>query len=426
MTKCYTFYSYKGGSGRSTTAANTVPHPVKDLKASPANPILIVDADLESAGLTYLLGCENKFSGVFGFDSVHTSLMLKDFDDYRKSRIANRIFQSEKQDTYSVIEGRFNIINELHYVYGEKKKLGRYSSVADVEKIIGNVKLRQVELDCLERIVDVVFKKFKGNTLEEKEMVIFDTYQKKLIDLLNSLYGIEHDSRLRESEKLAEKQRIMRGFLPADSFVDVSEQFGCEAGTVKFLGVDLKYKDNQPKENELKRIVFGFILLCNHYNYAAVVFDSGSGTQSTAHALNQVSSAIVYCMRPTLQFIKGTRMQLINYRESLSDCQKVRIGVGDKKPIVILLPTAVPQVRSNQRYVDDSFKKIKDIVDFFNVIIDPYFCTPETALNEVEAFKWNERILLEKSGVEDEDRAFGVYQNIAKHLVDMSTADGEV
>ena len=48
MTKCYTFYSYKGGSGRSTTAVNTVGHLIDVLGADSSHPILIVDADLES------------------------------------------------------------------------------------------------------------------------------------------------------------------------------------------------------------------------------------------------------------------------------------------------------------------------------------------------------------------------------------------
>ena len=64
-TKCFSFYSYKGGSGRTTTLVNVTKHLAQKLDASKNAPILLVDADLESAGLTYFFNCETKFSGKF-------------------------------------------------------------------------------------------------------------------------------------------------------------------------------------------------------------------------------------------------------------------------------------------------------------------------------------------------------------------------
>ena len=58
--KKYSFFSYKGGSGRSTLAYNTIPFLVKELNASPKAPILVFDLDIDSAGLTFLF----KKSGV--------------------------------------------------------------------------------------------------------------------------------------------------------------------------------------------------------------------------------------------------------------------------------------------------------------------------------------------------------------------------
>ena len=72
MVQCYTFYSYKGGSGRSTTLLNTVKCLIKDLDADPEHPILVVDADLESAGLTYYFGFQDKFKGTLNTGSVLT------------------------------------------------------------------------------------------------------------------------------------------------------------------------------------------------------------------------------------------------------------------------------------------------------------------------------------------------------------------
>ena len=59
--KTITFYSYKGGAGRSSTALNTLPFLVKELNADAKHPILLLDMDLDSAGMTYLLGCDKYF-----------------------------------------------------------------------------------------------------------------------------------------------------------------------------------------------------------------------------------------------------------------------------------------------------------------------------------------------------------------------------
>lgn len=59
-TKVISFFSYKGGAGRSTLAYNIIPilaaehfHPTKN------SPIIIVDMDLDSCGMSYLLEVEN-------------------------------------------------------------------------------------------------------------------------------------------------------------------------------------------------------------------------------------------------------------------------------------------------------------------------------------------------------------------------------
>lgn len=59
--KIITFYSYKGGAGRSSTTLNTLPFLVETLNADAKHPILLIDMDLDSAGMTYLLGCERYF-----------------------------------------------------------------------------------------------------------------------------------------------------------------------------------------------------------------------------------------------------------------------------------------------------------------------------------------------------------------------------
>lgn len=54
------FFSYKGGSGRSTTAWNTSYFLGKKLNASPKSPLIIIDMDIDSAGMTILLNAHQK------------------------------------------------------------------------------------------------------------------------------------------------------------------------------------------------------------------------------------------------------------------------------------------------------------------------------------------------------------------------------
>ena len=102
MTKCYTFYSYKGGSGRSTTAVNTVKHLIGELGANKDHPILIVDADLESAGLTYFFGCEYKFTDWFT-DSIHTTKLFTKTSSVLSGENADLIFGIDDPDAFSPV-----------------------------------------------------------------------------------------------------------------------------------------------------------------------------------------------------------------------------------------------------------------------------------------------------------------------------------
>ena len=60
-----TFFSYKGGAGRSTTCLNTLPFLAEETGANTKAPILLLDMDIESAGMTYLLKMQDEFKGKF-------------------------------------------------------------------------------------------------------------------------------------------------------------------------------------------------------------------------------------------------------------------------------------------------------------------------------------------------------------------------
>ena len=67
--KAITFYSYKGGAGRSSTTLNTLPYLVEEMDASSTAPIIVLDMDLDSAGMTYLLGLDVHFKGRYDVKS---------------------------------------------------------------------------------------------------------------------------------------------------------------------------------------------------------------------------------------------------------------------------------------------------------------------------------------------------------------------
>lgn len=65
-----TFHSYKGGACRTSTCLNTLPFLADMLEATPERPLLVIDADLESQGLTYLFGLAQNFrSGNRAYDT---------------------------------------------------------------------------------------------------------------------------------------------------------------------------------------------------------------------------------------------------------------------------------------------------------------------------------------------------------------------
>ena len=65
-----TFYSYKGGSCRSVTLLNVLPFLVEVFDANALEPILVVDMDLDSAGITALLQEDTHFQSGFDVKSL--------------------------------------------------------------------------------------------------------------------------------------------------------------------------------------------------------------------------------------------------------------------------------------------------------------------------------------------------------------------
>ena len=405
MTACYTFYSYKGGSGRTTTLLNTTKHLLDQLQASPEKPLLLVDADLESAGLTYYFDSADKFTDIFN-GSLHTCKVLNAYDIVLDKRGAETVFGKNT----GIKKGLAPVIRVLAPHFKE----------VDLGSVLEGVSLSSVECDILQKIADVCSSYFENPlSVDESNLVICEKYGKPLNSLIGAL-----------NEKVCE-------FLPAYAFLDVSRFFGKEYGTVKFLGVDVSYSGEQLVANTSVAAIKKLIFTCSKNNYCAVLFDSGAGVQSSANALHKTSDAIVCCMRPSQQFISGTRLQLVTYEQLLIE-KRDNKDSKDKK-MVIILPTAVPgESKETMRLQEASFEAIQKIAKDFEQVADGSFCTPENSVHEVSLFKWREQILGVKDAhelpkdvrlisdryasldtmPEDAKQAYEVYAKVAKRLIE--------
>ncbi len=78
------FFSYKGGSGRTSLLYNTLPYLAESLHATPEEPIIVLDLDVDSKGLSFLLkGPNNSTSEI-------NSLEIIAHDNYIESLIQDK------------------------------------------------------------------------------------------------------------------------------------------------------------------------------------------------------------------------------------------------------------------------------------------------------------------------------------------------
>lgn len=423
-TKSFTFYSYKGGSGRSTTLVNTAKHLIDELKATPDEPILIVDADLESAGLTYFFKCDSRFASLLVREDANNqiptlntaNLLLYGFEDGyldRHSEKSDKVFKTKFGDRTFEIEG--GLITKLQAI---NNSLG---SRDDITGAFAGLQLGKNEINLLKKIADITLKYIErrnsglSNDSGTSEVVL-TFYLPKLI---SDIISIEQNTGIGAQEKQNAKRKLIDDFLPARRLVDISAFFDAKPNTVRFLGVDVKsdMASVVPHENGAHKTqsnLAALLEVCNAFNYKAVIFDSAAGTQSTAHALHYISDVIVYCMRPTRQFLEGTQQQLKKYRNVVSrPSDPLESMFGDKADgannvgKIILLPTAVSNAKTEGDYFkNDSFEVISSrLAMLYNDreedkgVIDSSFCSDESSLHEVELFKWYEMILGSSNGM---------------------------
>lgn len=384
--KCYTFYSYKGGSGRTTTLLNTTKHLAEMLGTSKEHPILLVDADLESAGLTYFFNCETKFTARFNC-TLHAEAFLN-----RPREVLTGIVGD---NTFGISRERLVPCKSI------ATRLSRLYHTMEVDELFAEVSLRATTAQIFEGIVSVLEKceevKYDPNAMSEDDVYISKNYEaSRLFRQLGSVDSKDPDA-------AAKKRLMIENFLPTDGMVDVSHYFGLPEGSVKFIGADVAYTGKHASINNLTAAANKRVMAseCSKQGFSTILFDCGAGVQSSAHVLNHISDVLVYCMRPTLQFVSGTFVQLERYRVPLQDITDHKReksedkGLDCEKKSVILLPTAVPyssEESTNLQY--DSFERIARMANnAFSDFVDNTFCSYDKSLKEVSLFKWREHIL---------------------------------
>ena len=388
--KLISFYSFKGGAGRTVCTANLVPLLGRLLGASKKTPMLVIDMDLDSAGLTHILEMHSKFDQS---EWVSTNLIIKGGAEiYLSNKKYERIFFNRDYYAPSEPSNRRELIGNI------KDILTNWGVPANVIGLLDDLNFRKSILEGFHNLI----------TSENAEV-----HRKRII---NELSFVESETKLLKK---------LDDFLPAYGMVDISDKFGeFEDGSIRFVGLKQGTSDKilsgdaQSKLAELR-------WKCENENFCAIVIDSASGSQAIANAIHRIDdSTIVYCMRLTKQFRDGTRLRLLDF---------IKKGKNESNSIghsnIVLLPVAVPSIEyaetSNlsklKSFAYQDIKRISEIVNKeaadknSNVRVHDDFVM--SGIPEVESFKWNEDILTRVSKrTSDQEEALKQYTAVANKI----------
>lgn len=307
--KTISFFSYKGGAGRSTLAYNVIPLLAKHyFKPTAEAPIIVVDTDVDSCGMSYLLGAEDKITET----------------------------------------------NNLQHLLGNP------------------------------------FDKRRCNGIDEHPFL------SQLIPVGNAYGYPDNDAIL---------------LLPAKDGKTISKygdsNYGDEGGSQSFM---------EPLED--------FLDLCDDLDLPAVIFDSSVGNTALANISNQAANIIVCVMRPTLQFVNGTR----RFLEDVEAGKK--LVVTDKD--VVLVPNVIPQnevIIGNARYPSAAVDKINNAFvesnTFKNGINRYHFemlDRDEFGIPAVDSFMWMEGLLHNKKDLSaNEEVVLQRYRKLASIIDGIDT-----
>lgn len=313
------FFSYKGGSGRTTTTLNTLYYLIRKVRPTPEHPLIIIDADSESYGMSLLLKDKDQKS------DVNKSLQAVGLGAQQNTFVSNG--DPANWTTYRNLVGYFTPV-------------GNYftNDVADDAVLL-------LSSDVTPSAVKEAWNEtFSMNKLEQKTTGNLSA----MLDVMND---------------------------------------------------------------------------CN----CTVVFDTPSGTQDLAAFALDNSDIVVCCMRPSVQFERGTRQCF----GPLFDSWKAS---GNTKSIVFC-PSAVPYKKTvidgnsyPEYYVSTTFNtfytemqtKANDTHGIVNIVWDMRD-GEVPGIPEVERFKWQECCLEKVAGDGDGEKlAKEKYEKLAKIIYEYS------
>lgn len=93
------FYSYKGGSGRSVATVNCIGYLAEKIEATPEKPLLVMDMDVDSAGITSIISKTREFA------NINTSKLLKQ-EIILSNDIKRKQFMAALQDITQKVMGK--------------------------------------------------------------------------------------------------------------------------------------------------------------------------------------------------------------------------------------------------------------------------------------------------------------------------------
>jgi hypothetical protein len=359
-----TMYSYKGGAGRTVCTANLVGSLARELGASMSNPIILLDMDLDSAGLTHLMEVYDEFEN----STWNTAGLIS--GEFKLGRGLER-------DMF------FNRDKKTRLASSSIRALSNAGLDSSILSLLKDLELRQGICIELERLTNAN----PGKVVE----------------------------RLSKVKKLSEVnvREALASVIPAVGATDVSAKVQAPQGSVLFVGGPQVGRD--PVVDGDSRPYFRkFIEECRRQKASAVLIDSASGRQNIATLCQDLSDIVVYCCRLTYQFRVGTRYQLRQFITKPTKRDR-------EKPAIIILPVAVPQTISAEW---DSQKKraMSDLTILSTEIGEytPTYCFRD-GVPEVELFKWEEDVLETRPTLaEDEAAAVGMFKLLAAKISELS------